>query len=223
MASIAEVDAAVRSVLRLQQGSREMGTNGFAGRLLAVRHVELLAPGQHEVCVTPGTVVTPLARDLLKQRGIALRPLAALKGGRPAHSGEWGFAIEETAASGTVAALRRAFCEETWSELEATSGAAAQWVAEAADRGALLLTAEASVAVWQACQVAGVRAAVAADPDAVARAVRHLGVNLLVVEPLGKSISWIRRLGATFRSAGAPVRPAGIEERKEACRCGSPR
>jgi hypothetical protein len=223
MASIAEVDAAVRSVLRLQQGSRETGTNGFAGRLLAVRHVELIAPGQHEVCVAPGTVVTPLARDLLKQRGIALRQVAAAEGERASSRGDWGFAIDESAASGTVAALRRALCEEMWFELEATSGGAARWVAEVAHRGALLLTAEASVAVWQACQVAGVRASDASDPDAVARAVRHLGVNLLVVEPLGKSISWIRRLGATFRSAGAPVRPAGFDERKEACRCGSPR
>jgi hypothetical protein len=223
MASIAEVDAAVRSVLRLQHGSRETATNGFAGRLLALRHVELIAPGQHEVCISPGTVVTPLARELLKQRGIALRQAAAAERERALCNGEWGFAIEETAASGAVAALRRALCEEMWFELEATSAGAARWVAEAAHRGALLLTAEASVAVWQACQVAGIRAAAASDPDAVARAVRHLGVNLLVVEPLGKSISWIRRLGATFRSAGAPVRPAGLDDRKEACRCGSPR
>jgi hypothetical protein len=222
-ASIAEVDAAVRSVLLREQGNREAGPNVFAGRLLAVRHVELLAPGQHEVCVAPGTVVTPLARDLLKQRGIALRQVALKEAARVARSGEWGFAVDETAVSGMVAALGRALCEEMWSELEATPGSAAQWVAEAAHRGAFLLTAQASVAVWRACQVAGVRAAVADDPDAVARAVRHLGVNLLVVEPLGKSISWIRRLGATFRSAGAPVRPAEIDDRKEACRCGSPR
>jgi hypothetical protein len=227
MASIAEVDAAVRSVLRLQQTGREPGTDGngfgFAGRLLALRHVVLIPPGQHEVCIAPGTVVTPLARDLLKQRGIALRQVAAADGQRASRSDEWGFAIDETAASGTVAALRRALCEEMWSELEATSGGAARWVAEASHRGALLLTAEASVAVWRACQVSGVRAAAAEDPDMVARAVRHLGVNLLVVEPLGKSISWIRRLGATFRSAGAPLPPAGIDDGKEACRCGSPR
>jgi hypothetical protein len=198
--------------------------NVFAGRLLALRHVEALAPTEREVRVAPGTVVTPLARDLLKQRGIALRQVAAGEAERVSRSGEWGFAIDDEAgALGTVAALRRALLEEAWSELERAPGAAAHWVAEAAHRGALLLTAEASVAVWRACQVSGVRAAAADDPEAVARAVRHLGVNLLVVEPLGKSISWIRRLGATFRSAGAPVRPMGIDDRKEACRCGSPR
>jgi hypothetical protein len=223
MASIAEVDAAVRSVLRLGPESREARSNGFAGRLLALRHVELVAPGQHEICVAPGTVVTPLARDLLKRRGITLRQVAVEQGERVSRIGEWGLAIDASAASGVVAALRRALSEEMWSELEPTSGSAARWVAEAAHRGALLLTAEASVAVWQACQVAGVRAAVADDPDAVARAVRHLGVNLLVVEPLGKSISWVRHLGATFRSAGAPVRPPGIDDRTEGCRCGSPR
>jgi hypothetical protein len=223
MASIAEVDAAVRSVLRLQQGSRESNPSVCARRLLAVRHVEAIAPGVREVCIAPGTVVTPLARDLLKQRGIALRHAAAGDRDHDSRTGLWGFAIEETAALGTAAALRRTLLEEAWSELDRAPGAAARWVAEDSRRGALLMTDEASVTVWRACQVSGVRAASASDLDAVARAVCHLGVNLLVVEPLGKSISWIRQLGQVLRRAGAPVRPAGMDEGKEACRCGSPR
>jgi hypothetical protein len=223
MASIAEVDAAVRSVLLREQGNRPGTTSAFAGRLLAVRHVEAMAPGQREIRVAPGTVVTPMARDLLKQRGITLRQVAASEGDADRRRGEWGFAIEQTVAAGPMAALRPALLKEAWSELEGTPGAVARWVAEESDRGALLLTDEASVAVWRACQVDGVRAAAAADLDAMTRAVRHLGVNLLVVEPLGKSISWIRQLGAAFRSAGAPVSPEGIDMRKEACRCGSPR
>ena len=103
----------------------------------------------------------------------------------------------------------------------ARSGAratAAAWVAEAPHRGALVLTDEASVAVWRACQVAGVRAATVGRPRRGARAVRRLGINLLVVEPPGKSISWIRQLGATFRRAGAPLRPEGIDDRRRDCR-----
>jgi hypothetical protein len=223
IASIAEVDAAVRSVLRPEQGNREARTSVFAGRLLAVRHVEAIAPGEREVCVAPGTVVTPLARDLLKQRGIVLRQVAAGAQERAARSGEWGFAIEETAAAGTALAMRRALLAEAWFELENEPGAAARWVAQDSCRGAMLVTDEASVAVWRACQISGVRAACASEPDAVVRAVRHLGLNLLVVEPLGKSISWIRQLGATFRGGAAPVCPAAIDDRKEACRCGSPR
>jgi hypothetical protein len=32
-------------------------------------------------------------------------------------------------------------------------------------------------------------------------------MNLLVVEPAGKSISWMRQLAKAFRSAGAPRVP----------------
>jgi hypothetical protein len=55
--------------------------------------------------------------------------------------------------------------------------------------------------------VAGVRAAAAGEPDAVARAVRALGVNLLVVEPAGKPIALLKQIGATFRRSGGPRPP----------------
>jgi hypothetical protein len=227
MASIAEVEAAVRSVLAREPAAPvpvpAPGGELFAGRLLAVRHVEALPARQHELRVAPGTVVTPLARDLLKQRGIALRQGANRTDDCDTRAGEWGFAIEDAAESGLTAALRRALVEEAWSELEATPGGAARWVAEDERRGALVVADEASVAVWRACQVAGVRAAAAADLDVVARAVRRLGINLLVVEPPGKSISWLRQLASAFRRAGAPVAPEGLEARKEGCACGSPR
>jgi hypothetical protein len=85
----------------------------------------------------------------------------------------------------------------------------------------LLVTDEASVAVWRACQVAGVRAASAVDPDSVARAVRQLGVNLLVIEPAGKSISFLKPMSLTYRRAGAPETRAWLNQ--EVGSCGSPR
>ena len=49
------------------------------------------------------------------------------------------------------------------------------------------------------------------------RAVRALGVNLLVVEPAGKSIALLRQIGATFRRGGGPVGPGlGGSERGRA-------
>jgi hypothetical protein len=229
-ALIAEVDAAVRSVLAMQGPQRGAGAGRpgscggiFAGRLFALRHAEAIADAVREVQLAPGTVVTPLARDRLKQRGIALRQVAGRGAVRAVHAGEWAFANEGAAESGLVAALRRALLEEAWAAIEAPPPAAARWVAEAPHRGALVVTDEASVAVWRACQIAGVRAACADEPDAVDRAVRHLGINLLVVEPPGKSISWIRQLCATFRRAGAPRRPEAIDDTREGCACGSPR
>jgi hypothetical protein len=111
-----------------------------------------------------------------------------------------------------MVAVRRALLDapEGWRELDPSLDATAAWVAGSEGRGGLLLTDEVSVAVYHACQVPGVRAASASDPEGVARAVRALGVNLLVVEPAGKSIALIRQLALTFRRGGGPVRPEGL-------------
>jgi hypothetical protein len=68
-----------------------------------------------------------------------------------------------------------------------------------------------------------VRAASAVDPDSVARAIRHLGANLLVIEPAGKSISFLKQIGLTFRRAGAPQVPGWLTSTREGPACGSPR
>jgi hypothetical protein len=151
----------------------------------------------------------------LKRRGIAIRLVSKGEVARLRDPGEWGFAIEGGIGTGVVAALRRAWLEEDWNELGATLDEVALWVAEVPGRGALWVSDEASVAVWRACRMAGVRAAAVAEPEAVARAVGSLGMNLLVVEPSGKSIPWMRQLGLTFRRGGAPVSPENMD-REEA-------
>jgi hypothetical protein len=207
---IQQVDRAVRSILQGRDGGPEGDGGIFAGRLLSLRHAEALRAGTREVRVAPGTVITPLARDFLKRQGIGLRVVSRLEVEAVRERGEWGFAIE--AETGTTDALRRAWLDgpEPWAALEPTAEAAAKWVVEGPGRGALLLTDEASVAVWRACRLVGVRAATAAEPEAVARAVRRLGVNLLVVEPAGKPIALVRQLGLAFRKAGAPRIPEGF-------------
>ena len=155
--------------------------------------------------------MTPLARDHLKRRGIELRFVSEWQADGRLDRGEWGFAI--ASESGLMTALRRAFLDEAegWIELEGVADAAARWVGESSRRGAMLMTDEASVAVWRACQFAGVRAAAVADVDAGARAGRQLGANLLVVEPAGKSISLLRQLGQTLRRGGPPRVPEWLE------------
>ena len=207
---IQQVNSAVRTVLsgRGRGPDEEMI---FAGRLLSLRHAESFREGAGEVRVAPGTVVTPLARDCLKRRGIGLRVVSRSAVDAVRDLGEWGFSIE--VESGLVAAMRRAWLDgpEPWIELAPGAGPAAWWVVEGPGRGAMLLTDEPSVAVWRACRVDGVRAASAGEPEAVARAVRRLGVNFLVIEPAGAPISLVRQLGRAFRKAGAPRIPDGLD------------
>jgi hypothetical protein len=142
-----------------------------------------------------GVVITPLAQYLLKRKGITIRV-----GGQAdtriadATSGEWGFAIESDL--GTVSALRQALLgnEHPWSELPAELATVTAWLVEATGRGAVWVTEEAALTVWKTCQVRGVRAAAATEPAEVHRSARTLGPNLLVIEPVGKSISWMKQL-----------------------------
>lgn len=208
--SIAQVDAAILAVLgERNRGERQARTEGatFADRLLSLRQVEALPAGTALVRVASGTVITPLARDQLKRLGIAVRLISEVEAKRQRNQGTWGFAIDHD--SGLAAALQRTLLSgiESWNEIGRDVFDVARWVAVAEDRGAAIITLEASVAAWQAQQVPGVRAATVAEASAVDRAIRHLGVNLLVIEPSGKSIHTLKHLLATFRRAGAPRLP----------------
>jgi hypothetical protein len=201
----------VIAVLADLQGSahsrREPDCQVFVDKLFSLRHAEALPRCTRVVQVAPATVITPMARDLLKLRGITIR-LESLNEARSVSlRGEWAFAI--TSDMGTVHALRRALLDDSrpWTELDPALERVAEWVIAGAGRGAMLITEEGALTVWRSCQVPGVRAASAVEPADVHHAVRSLGLNLLVIEPAGKSISWMKQLGNAFRHSGSPVIP----------------
>jgi hypothetical protein len=184
---------------------KEPDESVFLDRLFSARHAESLPHGIRAVKVGPGTVVTPLARDTLRRLGITIRlgGLAHEESSR----GEWAFAIESE--GGIVQALRRFLLDDprSWLELEPSLEQISGWVVERSGRGALWVTGDGAMTVWKSCRVDGIRAASAAEPSELHRAIKGLGLNLLVVEPAGKSISWMRQLATAFRSAGAPRVP----------------
>ncbi|AMV38034.1 hypothetical protein [Planctomyces sp. SH-PL62] len=216
---IRAVDEAVRSVLAGLFASRTRplarpnpvpakapatpSESVFTDRLFSLRHAEALAADAGSVRIAAGTVVTPLARDLLKRRGIVVR-LAGAAEVAAAPRGEWAFAVEPGA--GWLDALQRSFLEDAglWRELEASVDAAVEWLEGGEGRGVFLVTSDGATAVWRACRAPGVRAAFAAEPADVHRATQTLGANLIVVDPAGKSIAWIKQLATAFRRAGAP-------------------
>ena len=212
-----EVNAAVMAVLadfgrkhRPAASSRNGHADVFVDRLFSLRHAEALVDGRDEVRVAPGTVVTPLALDFLKRRRVALRFVSGREaaGARGRSRGDWGFAIESR--SGQAEAIRRALLVD-WAEVGADSMAAAEWVGDGEGRGALVVADEASVATWRAARAEGIRSATVAEVDAVARAIRHLGANLIVVEPAGKSIYLLKQMAERFRRGGAPETPDELE------------
>lgn len=206
---IQAVNEAVRAVLAGIQGPSPGGSNGraadvvFADRLLSLRLAETLPPDVRSIKIAPGTVLTPMARDFLKRRGVTVR-LASRAEIAPAALGEWAFALG--ASNGQLLALQRAFLEDsrTWTELGPSLDELTSWIRGGEGRGAFLVSIDPALIVWRACQVPGVRAAFAAEPADARGAARSLGANLVVVDPTGKSISWIRQIALAFREAGAP-------------------
>ncbi len=217
-----QVDAAIRAVLGTWPGRVDApAVEMFAGRWLGLRHVESLPPGTQEIRLAPGTVITPLARDQMRRRGITARVVSAGELARSGHVGAWGFVLETGTPLADV--IRHAFVSdrETWLDLGDTALDAARWVGAGDHRGAVVVTPEASVATWRACQVPRVRAATVASPDAVLRACRRLGANLVVIEPAEQSIYSIKHLCATFRRAGARrPRRARVHQESPAMRIG---
>jgi len=214
MPSWTEVNAAVLAVLgEFGRASRSNGRPAsstadrdvFVERLFSLRHAETLGDVA-EVRILAGTVVTPLAKDWLKRRKISLRVVSGREVilSRNQTRGEWGFAIDSR--SGQVEATRRMLLDD-WIEVGLDSVEAALWIREAEGRGALVVTNEASVATWRASQVEGIRPATVSEPEAVSRAIRQLGANMIVVEPPGKSIYLLKQIGERFRQGGAPVQP----------------
>lgn len=177
----------------------------FADRLFGLKQAEALEPGAM-IRIVAGTVVTPLARDLLKKKNVIVR-LAGMAEVAATARGEWAFAIES--GPGWLEALRRSMLEDggLWRELESSVDDAIAWLGGGEGRGAILVSADGATAVWRACQSPGVRAAFASEPADVHRATQTLGANLIVVDPAGKSIAWIKQLATAFRRAGAPRDP----------------
>ena len=221
-----EVNAAVMAVLGefgRSNGTLRRSRDIFVERLFSLRHAEALVDGSGEVRVAPGTVITPLARDFLRRRRVEIRVVSRGEAARSKahHQGEWGFAIESR--SGQVEAIRRILLDD-WLEVGSDSVGAANWVIEGDSRGALVVADEASVATWRAGRVEGVRPATVDQPEAVSRAIRHLGANLIVIEPAGKSIFQVKQVAARFRQGGAPMTPDWIEhDERPAMRAGCPR
>ena len=207
--TIEQVNAAVKAVLEAAKIPQVTDLEEvFHGRLLGLKQAEQIGRKTSELRVAIGTVITPLARDLLKKNQVSLRLVNEVQ----IEGGEWGFVLESE--SGASSAIRRSLMEgsKSWSEVGTTAFDAARWVIAAPNRGAALLTSEASIAVWKANSIPGVRAAFTPDSDSVSRAIRHLKINLLVIETHSSQIVFWKHLLTTFQLGGPPnPLPARIE------------
>jgi len=208
MPTIEQVDQAVRAVLASRSVGQAIGRAGawnFVGRVLSARQVEQLGMDVERLAIPPETVVTPMAKEALKDRGIQVHVSVDHRCGPDA--GEWALAIEPgwTLADSLKRGLRRD--GPPWIELEGDVESVAAWTAEGPHRNATLITSEASVACWRAHRIPGCRAAAIQDAERLRRAHESLGLNLAVIEHMNQSLYEIQNLLRVYRRLGPPAPP----------------
>jgi hypothetical protein len=180
-----------------------VSTHALADRLSGVR----------KVLVSTKAIITPAARDLLKQHKITIGRVAAnAKRDKPALV----IGMADTPAD-PADLLRMVSPLAGGIERLAKTGMATV-VAELADavakdgRLGLLLSGQPLVAACLANRQAGVRAAVARDRDEVVQAIGSLGMNLLVVDPARRSLFQLGQMVKQFLQSGPAQCPAGLKE-----------
>jgi ribose 5-phosphate isomerase RpiB len=170
--------------------------------------------GVQRVVVSARAVVTPAARDILKEKNVTLvRSLQAATAAKLVPLVVASSAGKKTAAidaADLVAQLRqRGIAVEELPSVNAAQAAAN--IAAAVSGGkklGVLLTDQPAAALCIANRQRGVRAATAANRGELNDLVQNLGVNLLVVDTVRRSKAEIQRIIEAFVAAPAQSCPA---------------
>ena len=199
---------------KVQATNASQGVLTISARVVTLAELEGRLEGIRQLVVPAQAVITPAARDLLRQRQIdisyavpakaALRPRLPLVVGTAETNYDATSLVQAVAREGkTVERLAQTGLVQVVRELgdEAVKGG----------KLGLLLTNETAAALCLANRRAGVRAVAATSVAATPRAVRKVGANVLVIDPVGRGAFEMQRIVSQF-VAGAPYAcPAELE------------
>jgi hypothetical protein len=201
-------------------------------KVISVLEVSSRLAGAKRVVVRPKAIVTPAARDWLRERRVELvfdsdtkgsggsnqakndKPAAA-KGSQPTRSLALAVANMKFDSSSLVRALARDGIQTEQLARVGLTGTIDE-LGSLVGRGSQLgwlLTGEVAAAACLANRQRGVRAAVAATAGDVREAIRSLGVNLLVVNPASQTFWQLLNMGRAFLGGGPRECPAEFAQR----------
>jgi hypothetical protein len=184
----------------------------FSGSLVLERHAAELGGHVRELVVSPRTVITPLAREILKKKGIATRWAGTSNwpGDIGRKAGEWAvLRIAGDAQSLAVESTLAGRSGEGWDLVGPGLEAALAWQAEKPHRHLAALAEVACITVWRLNQ-AGLRAAEVRTALEVERVARQFAPHCIVVEPARLPIHESRQIFHTWRRLGVQAEPAGL-------------
>ena len=182
-----------------------MATNDSAilcwpGRLLSADDLRRHLTSQKEIVVASKTIVTPLAIDELRGKGVRLRREevaghVAMANGKTA--GSWGYAQEtpDALVESALAAIRR----EGATLVELPGRTPLEWARAAAKdhAGGIVFCGDPGLVCCVANKLKGLRAAAVSSVKQAAQARRTLGANFLAVETLGRTVFELRQIVRT--------------------------
>jgi hypothetical protein len=183
----------------------------WTARILTEADLRRAWQGQRTVEVVRNAVVTPLARERLRETGVALTWRTDAK--TQTSPGGWALAVENDDVRGL--SVGRAFVGEgrTQGLIEGPGKCTrAGWYRSLAEqvvhvRGVLIFCSDAALCVCIAAKVAGVRPAVAFSPAQAARVQLTLGCNFLAIEPAGRTFFELLQITRTVCGSGKPEAP----------------
>lgn len=195
-----------------QHQSSHRGVKTFSEPVLTQEILKNALNGATQIRIGPRTVLTPSARDYLKTSGIVcIREQPAASNSA---KDRWQ-AIVAKASSQAASAVEnlRASGAEWEYRLSGTTIEAAQQAVSTLCRGEstgiVVFAEQPELVACIANRTRRIRAAAVCDVTGVASAKGNLGVNLLVINPVGKSVHELKNLLKTFTAGGAPVPPTG--------------
>jgi hypothetical protein len=171
--------------------------------------------GIGRLVVRRGSVITPAARDLLRERSIELSYRTETKTAAARNRLVVGVAETNYATTSLFNLLTREPLEIE--RVVATDlGAVVDELAEQLTKSmtlALLLTEQVACALCLANRIPGVRAAAASNSGEVTVAIQAIGANLLVIDPVGKSPFIVKQSIARFSKGGPRACPEVWQQR----------
>lgn len=174
----------------------------WTDRVLSADDLRRHLNGHREIQVGGGTIITPLALEELRSRGVRLA-----RGAQPGAmastcpSGSWGHAQEKD--DPLVAAAVKSLRGEgvVLNQLKPPGAHPALWARGLAEivvaegyLGAVAICGDAALVACVANKVAGIRAAAVAGKWQAEKALASLGANLLVVEMPGRTVHEVRQI-----------------------------
>jgi len=193
----------------------------LAGRVVTLAMLERLPAGTRRVLVETAAVVTPSARDLARDLGIAIDRVAGGSTTGPRAP----FFVAHAEAGGDAVARAAAIARSVTgaSQLPATGladvvAALALHASHDAARG-VLLTGRPALATALANRSASLRAVTAREPATLAAAAAECNANLLIIDPASFPPAAIPRLAQELALRPAGETPAVLASRPAGCGC----